>query len=170
MNVAGLVAAVIVIALFAARALGVNVDPLLMKNRTFFFAHVLVNITMYLGVAMVYALLPMYAGRPWKTNRVVAITWDAVLFLILFLAPLREDKWHSVRLLPSPVHGFCPTGLDTEVRAGRFLLMLLPATCGSAGSGVGISPQFEGSRFRIVRDPPSLRLLRTSKSRRSTKA
>jgi len=83
-NVAGFVAAVIVIALFAARALGVNVDPLLMKNLTFFFGHVLVNITMYLGVAMVYELLPTYAGRPWKTNRVVAIAWDAVLFLILF--------------------------------------------------------------------------------------
>lgn len=83
-GVAGFVAAVIVIALFAAASLGVNVDPLLMKNLTFFFGHVLVNITMYLGVAMAYELLPTYAGRPWKTNRVVAIAWDAVLFLILF--------------------------------------------------------------------------------------
>jgi cytochrome c oxidase subunit I len=83
-GVAGFVAAVIVIALFAAAGLGVNVDPLLMKNLTFFFGHILVNITMYLGVAMVYELLPIYAGRPWKTNRVVAIAWDCVLFLILF--------------------------------------------------------------------------------------
>jgi cytochrome c oxidase subunit I len=82
-GVAGFVAAVIVIVLFAARALGVNVDPLLMKNLTFFFGHILVNITMYLGVAMVYELLPTYAGRPWKTNRVVALAWEAVLFLIL---------------------------------------------------------------------------------------
>jgi len=83
-GVAGFVAAVLVIALFAARALGVNVDPLLMKNLTFFFGHVLVNITMYLGVATVYELLPSYAGRPWKINRVVALAWGAVLFLILF--------------------------------------------------------------------------------------
>jgi len=83
-GVAGFVAAVIVIALFGARALGVNVDPLLMKNLTFFFGHILVNITMYLGVGMVYELLPTYAGRPWKTNRVVAIAWDCALFLILF--------------------------------------------------------------------------------------
>jgi cytochrome c oxidase subunit I len=83
-GVAGFVAAVLVIVLFAARALGVNVDPLLMKNLTFFFGHILVNITMYLGVAMVYELLPTYAGRPWKTNRVVALAWEAVLFLILF--------------------------------------------------------------------------------------
>jgi cytochrome c oxidase subunit I len=83
-GVAGFVAAVIVIALFAAKALGVNVDPLLMKNLTFFFGHILVNITMYLGVGMVYELLPTYTGRPWKTNRVVALAWGAVLFLILF--------------------------------------------------------------------------------------
>ena len=83
-GVAGFVAAVIVIGLFGARALGVNVDPLLMKNLTFFFGHILVNITMYLGVAMVYELLPTYAGRPWQTNRVVAMAWGAVLFLILF--------------------------------------------------------------------------------------
>jgi cytochrome c oxidase subunit I len=83
-GVAGFVAAVIVIALFGAKALGVNVDPLLMKNLTFFFGHMLVNITMYLGVAMVYELLPIYTGRPWKANRVVALAWGGVLFLILF--------------------------------------------------------------------------------------
>jgi cytochrome c oxidase subunit I len=83
-NVAGFVAAVIVIVLFGVQALGVNVDPLLMKNLTFFFGHLLVNATMYLGVAMGYDLLPIYAGRPWKTTRVVAMAWDALLFLILF--------------------------------------------------------------------------------------
>lgn len=83
-SLSGFVAAVLVIALFAARALGVNVDPLLMKNLTFFFGHDLVNITMYLGVAMVYELLPSYAGRPWRTNRVVAIAWGAALFLVMF--------------------------------------------------------------------------------------
>jgi cytochrome c oxidase subunit I len=83
-SLAGFVAAVIVISLFGVQALGVNVDPLLMKNLTFFFGHLLVNVTMYLGVAMVYELLPLYAGRPWKTTRVVAIAWDALLFLIFF--------------------------------------------------------------------------------------
>ncbi|MQA31547.1 MAG: hypothetical protein GEU82_17215 [Luteitalea sp.] len=83
-NIAGLVAAVIVIALFGVQALGVDIDPLLMKNLTFFFGHLLVNVTMYLGVAMVYELLPLYAGRPWKTNRVVAMAWNALLFLIFF--------------------------------------------------------------------------------------
>ncbi|MGE0703757.1 MAG: cbb3-type cytochrome c oxidase subunit I [Vicinamibacterales bacterium] len=83
-NLAGFLAAVIVIVLFGVQALGVDVDPLLMKNLTFFFGHLLVNVTMYLGVAMVYELLPTYAGRPWKTSRVVATAWGALLFLIFF--------------------------------------------------------------------------------------
>jgi cytochrome c oxidase subunit 1 len=83
-NLAGFVSAVVVIVMFGLQALGINVDPLLMKNLTFFFGHLLVNVTMYLGVAMVYELLPLYAGRPWKTTRVVATAWNALLFLIFF--------------------------------------------------------------------------------------
>ena len=59
-------------------------DALLLKNMVFLWGHTLVNITMYLGLAMVYELLPKYTGRPWKTNAVVAISWNAVLFLVLF--------------------------------------------------------------------------------------
>lgn len=83
-NLAGFVAAVVIIVLFAVQALGVDVDPLLMKNLTFFFGHLLVNVTMYLGVAMVYELLPSYAGRPWKTSRPVAFAWGSLLFLVFF--------------------------------------------------------------------------------------
>lgn len=78
-----LVAAVIVVVLFALEAYqGKPSDPLLMKNLIFFFGHTLVNITMYLGVGVVYEILPEYTGRPWKANRVVAISWNAVLALV----------------------------------------------------------------------------------------
>jgi len=59
-------------------------DALLMKNAVFLFGHTLVNITMYCGVAVVYELLPEYSGRPWKTNAIVALSWNAVLLLVLF--------------------------------------------------------------------------------------
>ncbi|MBM3773607.1 MAG: cbb3-type cytochrome c oxidase subunit I, partial [Acidobacteria bacterium] len=82
---AGFVAAVIVLLLFIAQWLGwLAVDALLMKNLTFLFGHNLVNITLYLGVGMVYELLPAYTGRPWRTNRVVVGAWSAILLLILF--------------------------------------------------------------------------------------
>jgi len=82
--VAGLLSGVIVLVLFYVQLLAGTVnDALLMKNLTFFFGHTLVNITLYLGVALVYEVLPMYADRPWKTNRVVSISWNCVLLIVL---------------------------------------------------------------------------------------
>jgi len=59
-------------------------DALLMKNAVFLFGHTLVNITMYCGIAVVYELLPSFSGRPWKSNSIVALSWNAVLLLVLF--------------------------------------------------------------------------------------
>jgi cytochrome c oxidase subunit I len=82
--VAGLIAAVAIVVLFFADVLaGIRSDSLLMKNLTFFFGHVLVNLSMYLGAALTYEVLPEYAGRPWKTNRVVAVSWNTVLVVVL---------------------------------------------------------------------------------------
>ena len=63
---------------------GTASDALLMKNLTFYFGHMLVNITMYFGVAAVYELMPKYTGRPWKTNPLVVIAWTTVLALVMF--------------------------------------------------------------------------------------
>ncbi|MDQ1349634.1 MAG: cytochrome c oxidase subunit [Acidobacteriota bacterium] len=80
-----LVSAVLVLVFFTREMAGGGAtDALLMKNLTFFFGHVLVNLSLYLGVAIVYEILPEYAGRAWKTNRVVAISWNAVLAIVLF--------------------------------------------------------------------------------------
>lgn len=84
---AGLVAAVVILVLLAIERLGsggFTNDALLMKNLTFYFGHMLVNVTMYYGVAMVYELMPLYSDRPWKTNKLVALAWNAVLFLVMF--------------------------------------------------------------------------------------
>lgn len=83
---AGLVAAVVILALVAAERLttGFTNDALLIKNLTFYFGHMLVNITMYFGVAMVYEIMPAYTGRPWKSNALVAASWNLVLLLVMF--------------------------------------------------------------------------------------
>jgi cytochrome c oxidase subunit 1 len=83
---AGLVAAVVILVLIATEQLGGGApsDALLMKNLTFYFGHMLVNITMYFGVAMVYEIMPAYTGRPWKTNAMVVWAWTAVLALVMF--------------------------------------------------------------------------------------
>lgn len=83
--VAALVSAVILLVLYYLEVFaGLANDPLLMKNLTFFFGHTVVNLAMYLGVAAAYEVLPQYAGRPWKTNKVVVISWNAVLLIVLF--------------------------------------------------------------------------------------
>ena len=83
-GVAALVSAVILVVLFFLEMFaGIANDPLLMKNLTFFFGHTIINLAMYLGVAAAYEILPDYAGRPWKANRVVAIAWNAVLLIVL---------------------------------------------------------------------------------------
>lgn len=80
-TVAGAVMLVLYVAKWLAPAL--QFDPLLMKNIVFLFGHTLVNVTMYLGIAMVYDLLPRYTGRPWPVNRIVAVSWNLILILVL---------------------------------------------------------------------------------------
>jgi cytochrome c oxidase subunit I len=83
---AGLVAAVVILVLVAIEQLDGSFtnDALLIKNLTFYFGHMLVNITMYFGVAMVYEIMPAYTGKPWKSNRLVAASWNVVLLLVMF--------------------------------------------------------------------------------------
>jgi len=82
--VACLLSGVIVLVLFYVElATGTVNDALLMKNLTFLFGHVLVNLSMYLGLVVIYEVLPQYCGRPWKANKVVAIAWNCVLMLVL---------------------------------------------------------------------------------------
>jgi cytochrome c oxidase subunit I len=76
-------AVLLILYLFKWFSPSLALDPLLLKNMVFLWGHTLVNITMYLGLAMVYELLPKYSGKPWKTNRVVAVSWNAVLVFVL---------------------------------------------------------------------------------------
>lgn len=84
-NLTGLISAVVMLALYGLELAGITdvSDALLMKNLLFLFGHLLVNIIMYLGVGLVYELLPEFADRPWKNSRWVAIAWNLVLVLII---------------------------------------------------------------------------------------
>lgn len=61
--------------------LSFSIDALLAKNMTYYFGHVIINTTIYKSVIAVYEILPRYAGRPWKSNRVFLIAWNASLLL-----------------------------------------------------------------------------------------
>lgn len=82
--IACLVSGAVVVALFFAEMFGgVTNDALLMKNLTFLFGHLLVNLSLYLAVGVIYEVFPGYTGRPWHANRVVAIAWNVVLAVVL---------------------------------------------------------------------------------------
>lgn len=65
-----------------------SLNPLFLKNMDSIFINILVNITLYLSVGWVYALLPEFTRRDWKTNKMLVYAWNATLFFILFFGLL----------------------------------------------------------------------------------
>src|SRR5215831_6687009 len=80
-------AAVLVISLINLYAPSFAFDPLLAKNMIYFFGHVFINATIYMAVIAVYEIVPEYTGRPWKTSRIFAAAWSAILLMVLAVYP-----------------------------------------------------------------------------------
>jgi cytochrome c oxidase subunit 1 len=76
-------ASTLVLYLFKWQAPTTQFDALLLKNTMFMFGHTIVNVAMYCGICTVYELMPAYTKRPWKVNRIVAISWNATLLFVL---------------------------------------------------------------------------------------
>ncbi|AUQ59322.1 putative cytochrome c oxidase subunit 1 [Phaeobacter inhibens] len=83
-------AAVLVASLVHLLVPGFEVNALLAKNLIYFFGHVFINASIYMAVTAVYEILPEYTGRPWKSNRVFAIAWNAVLIFVMAV------YWHHL--------------------------------------------------------------------------
>ncbi|MEP4039231.1 cbb3-type cytochrome c oxidase subunit I [Pseudophaeobacter sp.] len=83
-------AAVLVASLVHLLVPGFEVNALLAKNLIYFFGHVFINASIYMAVAAVYEILPEYTGRPWKSNRVFALAWNAVLIFVMAV------YWHHL--------------------------------------------------------------------------
>jgi len=82
-----LITAVILLVLFFAEYLApgkfVN-DALLMKNLTFFFGHTIANEALYLGLGLLYELMPEVSGQPkFKTTWYVALGWNCTFIFVL---------------------------------------------------------------------------------------
>ncbi len=90
-----------------------EVNALVMKNLVFLFGHNLVNLTIYLGAGLVYAILPLYAGRPWKTSwlSVFAINLLFISMLLPFFHHLYQDFANSVPLALIGEFGSYPSSL-----------------------------------------------------------
>jgi len=60
----------------------VGIDALVAKNLVYFFGHSIANLTIYLAAAVVYVLVPRYAGRPYETTKVFVAGWAGSLVFI----------------------------------------------------------------------------------------
>jgi cytochrome c oxidase subunit 1 len=60
----------------------VGIDALVAKNLVYFFGHSIANLTIYLGAAVIYVLVPRYAGRPYATTKVFVAGWMGSLIFI----------------------------------------------------------------------------------------
>jgi len=60
----------------------VGFDVLVAKNLVYFFGHSIANLTIYLGAAVVYVLVPRYAGRAYATTKVFVAGWMGSLVFI----------------------------------------------------------------------------------------
>ncbi len=88
-NVAGILGAAVVLVLMLVNLFMPQfaVDALLAKNLIYFFGHVFINATIYQAVIAVYAILPEYAGRPWKVSKIFLAAWTASTIMVLIVYP-----------------------------------------------------------------------------------
>ncbi len=126
-------------------------NSLLLKNLVFFFGHTLVNVTMYLGVGWVYALLPEFTGREWKVNKVVVYSWNATFFFILFAyfhhlymdfvqpLPLQYAGQFASYFSAIPATAVTMFGVITQFYHSRTKWSIIPLTflLGTAGWAIG---------------------------------
>ncbi len=114
-NILGLVsgASIIIMSIVGILNPAFVIDPLLAKNMIFMFGHIFINASIYMGVIAVYELLPLYAGRPWKPNRVFLAAWNvSALFVIIvyphhMLMDFAQPTWlHVVGQIVSYGSGF----------------------------------------------------------------
>ncbi|MDF2855005.1 MAG: cytochrome oxidase subunit [Neobacillus sp.] len=77
----------------------ITIDPMLAKHLTYAFGHIFANCTIYMAVIAVYEILSQYTGRPWKSNKVFLIAWNAstIFTLMIYTHHLLMDfavpKW-----------------------------------------------------------------------------
>lgn len=88
-NTLGIVvgAAVLVASIVNLAFPGFAVDAILAKNMIFFFGHVFINAAIYMAVIAVYEILPEYLGKPYKSTRVLALSWSAILLFVMAVYP-----------------------------------------------------------------------------------
>lgn len=82
--VTGVVGAAVALPLLAEAAGLINhVDKLYSKNFLMFFGHAIANLTIYLAVGVVYALIPIVTGRGGHSSKLIILAWNLTILLVM---------------------------------------------------------------------------------------
>lgn len=80
----------------------VALDPLLTKNLIYWFGHMYINATIYMGVIAVYELLPRYTGKPYPISRPFLWSWAASTLFVIIVFPhhlmmdFAQPRWLTI--------------------------------------------------------------------------
>lgn len=64
-----------------------QLNALLAKNLIYWFGHMYINATIYMGVIAVYELLPRYSGKPYPISRPFLWSWAASTLFVIIVFP-----------------------------------------------------------------------------------
>lgn len=79
-----------------------KLDPLYAKNLTYWFGHMYINATIYMGAIAVYELLARYSGRPYLISRPFLWSWAASTVFVIIVFPhhllmdYAQPRWVSI--------------------------------------------------------------------------
>ncbi|MGH8361789.1 MAG: cbb3-type cytochrome c oxidase subunit I [Gammaproteobacteria bacterium] len=95
-------AVVLVMCLINAYFPSIVLNALVAKELIYWFGHMFINATIYMGVIAVYELLPRYTGRPYGVSRVFLWAWavSCVFVIIVFphhlLMDYAQPRWLAI--------------------------------------------------------------------------
>ncbi len=77
-------------------------NALVAKNLIYWFGHMIINATIYMGVIAVYELVPRYTGRPYSISRVFLWAWAVSCVFVIVVFPhhlfmdYAEPRWLAI--------------------------------------------------------------------------
>ncbi len=77
-------------------------NALVAKNLIYWFGHMYINATIYMGVIAVYEMLPRYSGKPYPISRPFLWSWAASCLFVIVVFPhhlmmdYAEPRWMSI--------------------------------------------------------------------------
>lgn len=88
-NTLGILAGAIILVIMFINVFfpGFAPDALFAKELIYWFGHMYINATIYMGVIAVYELLPRYTGKPYPVSRVFLWSWAVSTLFVIIVFP-----------------------------------------------------------------------------------